>query len=307
MATNKFKYLINKTMINSTKKTTLKHFIHKSLVSCFLMILCLVNAYYNGESEINSKNVKLGDIQLHYKFAGKGTPIIFLHGGTSSSESWINYMNRFSDSYRVIAPDCRGQGKSSIGISPITYSKMANDIVKLMDYLVIDKFHIVGQSDGGVISIHLLTEYPERILSATLIGTPYHINNYPKYVQKTLETYTEDLKSKKTRYKDIKSKHLASKNQQKWTKLVNLLGEMWKTQPTFSESEIKQILTPVLIVKTDNDYFIPSKVFDKMSMLIKGAKVLYIPEGNHSVYKQKPEEISNSIRIFIQETENEYN
>ena len=92
------------------KSSTTKHLIHRSIVSCFLMILCLVNAYCNGESEINSENVKLGDIQLHYKFAGKGTPIIFLHGGTSSSESWINYMNRFSDSYRVIAPDCRGQG-----------------------------------------------------------------------------------------------------------------------------------------------------------------------------------------------------
>lgn len=269
----------------------------------FLLFTCLTSAYSDNDSLIETRFADLGEISLHYKIAGTGMPIIFLHGGTGTSDSWNDYLSRFADSYQAIAPDSRGQGQSTRGNGPITYGRMAGDMVRLLDFLNIDRAHIIGHSDGGVIALHLLIDYPDRICSATLLGTPYHINNYPEYAMKSLEEYVEELASSDTTYKIVKSRHAAAENPNEWIALVNLLGEMWRTQPTFSEEEIGLIDTPVLIVKTDHDYFIPPVVFDRMAMLITGAQVLYLPEGKHSVYRQKYEEVSTAIRAFIQEIE----
>ncbi len=291
-------------MNSQVEHLNIKQLIMRLTLSCFLFISFLTSSYGRDDSVIQERFADLGEIQVYYKVAGKGTPIIFLHGGTSTSDSWEDYLNRFSDSFQVIAPDSRGQGQSSLGKGPITYGRMAGDVVKLLDYLNIERAHIVGHSDGGVIALHLLIDYPDRVISASLLGTPYHIDNYPENASNALEEYVIDLKSTDTDYKDIKSRHSAAENQKDWIILVDKLGEMWRTQPTFSEAEIALIDTPVLIVKTDNDYFIPSEVFDNMAKLIQDSQVLYISDGKHSVYRQKPDEVSRSIRNFIQETVN---
>ena len=152
--------------------------------------------------------------------------------------------------------------------------------------------------------MHLLIDYPDRVRSATLLGTPYHIDNYPANASTVLEDYVKALAASDPVYESIKSKHAAAENPREWTLLVSKLGQMWRTQPTFSEAEIGLIDRPVLIVKTDHDFFIPAAVFDRMAKLIQGAQVLHLPEETHSVYIQKPEEVSTAIRAFIQAIDN---
>ncbi len=272
-------------------------------VISMLLLFYVSGCLYANETVMKEQYADLDGTSLYYKSAGAGVPIIFLHGGTSTSDSWRSYINKFSDSYIVIAPDSRGQGRSSIGKGPLTYERMAGDVVKLLDHLNIEKAHIVGHSDGGVVSLHLLIDYPDRVASATLLGTPYHIDNYPENAVKALEDYVQALADSDPAYDSVKSRHIAGKNPGKWATLINKLGTMWRTQPTFSKEEIKLINTPVLIIKTDRDFFIPPKVFDQMSSLIKHAKVKHIPNGTHSVYRKKFKEVSYAINEFIKSIE----
>ena len=269
-----------------------------------LLLSCVSSCHSVNKSLIEAQYADLGEIRLHYKTAGSGVPTVFLHGGSSTSEAWEDYLIRFADSYRTIAPDGRGQGQSSFGSGPLTYGRMAGDVVRLLDYLNIDRAHIVGHSDGGVIALHLMIDYPDYVRSATLLGTPYHIDNYPENTCTVLEDYVKALALSDPSYESIKSKHAAAENPQEWISLVNTLGQMWRTQPTFSEAEIGLIDRPVLIVKTDHDFFIPAAVFDRMANLIQNSQVLHLPEGTHSVYRQKPEEVSTAIRTFIQAIDN---
>jgi pimeloyl-ACP methyl ester carboxylesterase len=258
----------------------------------------------SNEPPIKAQHADLGEIRLHHKTSGTGVPIVFLHGGSSTSDAWDDYLPRFAESYRAIALDSRGQGQSTLGNGPITYGRMAGDVVRLLDHLGIDRAHVVGHSDGGVIALHLLIDYPDRVRSATLLGTPFHIDNYPANTGKVLEDYVKALAASDPAYDSIKSKHAAASNPRAWALLVNRLGQMWRTQPTFSQAEIGLIDTPVLIVKTDHDFFIPTAVFDRMAMLIQGARVLHLAEGTHSVYRQKLEEVSAAIGAFVQEVDN---
>jgi pimeloyl-ACP methyl ester carboxylesterase len=80
-------------------------------------------------------------------------------------------MQDLARTYRVIAFDSRGHGKSDKPHDPAQYGReMTLDIVRLLDHLNIKRAHVVGYSLGGYLVSQLLTLHPERLLSATLIA-----------------------------------------------------------------------------------------------------------------------------------------
>jgi pimeloyl-ACP methyl ester carboxylesterase len=110
--------------------------------------------------------------KFHYVEQGKGTPIILIHGLTSSAVgNWFNpgIAQKLAKTNRVIALDMRGHGET--GPSPPDSSgTMIHDVVDFMDYLKIDKAHIGGYSMGGATTAGLLRVAPERFITASVMG-----------------------------------------------------------------------------------------------------------------------------------------
>ena len=89
------------------------------------------------------------DVKLYYKEAGKGFPLILLHGNGENGGYFEHQIGYFQDKYRVIALDTRGHGKSPRGEKPFTIRQFAEDLHDFMDEQEIEKAHILGFSDGG--------------------------------------------------------------------------------------------------------------------------------------------------------------
>lgn len=124
-------------------------------------------------------------ITLKYVETGhrKGTPVILLHGATDSGRSFqqvIDELSALNENLRVIAPDLRGHGESSMpdagkcaAAPEVCFSpaEFASDIIALMDALEIPRAHIVGHSMGSVIAQELALHNTGRVNSLVLIGT----------------------------------------------------------------------------------------------------------------------------------------
>lgn len=114
-------------------------------------------------------------VQIHYTVQGLGDPVVLIHGFTSSIDSnWRTngIIDKLSSDFQVIALDTRGHGKSDKPHDAASYgTEMTEDVVRLLDHLEIDKAHIVGYSMGGFITLKLLTDHPDRFLSAVLGGS----------------------------------------------------------------------------------------------------------------------------------------
>ena len=112
--------------------------------------------------------------KIHYTMDGKGEPVILIHGYAASiATNWgaPGIIKGLSDNYEVIAIDNRGHGQSDKPHDASAYgSKMVDDVIRLMDHLKIKKAHVVGYSMGGFLTEALLTEHPNRLLTATLGG-----------------------------------------------------------------------------------------------------------------------------------------
>jgi pimeloyl-ACP methyl ester carboxylesterase len=120
---------------------------------------------------------KLGDININYKVEGKGDPLVMIMGFSSPMIGWYYQAQFFRRHYRVITFDNRGVGKSDKPQGPYTTRMMADDTVHLMDYLAIEKAHIMGASMGGMIAQELAINYPERVNKLVLACT------YAKYYE----------------------------------------------------------------------------------------------------------------------------
>lgn len=107
-----------------------------------------------------------------------GTPVLMLHGNLSSATWWEETMLRLPGEYRAIAPDQRGFGDADEAAKVDATRGMGDfvdDAIALMDHLGHDRFHLVGNSLGGVMVWWMLAGHSERIVTVTLAdpGSPY--------------------------------------------------------------------------------------------------------------------------------------
>jgi CubicO group peptidase (beta-lactamase class C family)/pimeloyl-ACP methyl ester carboxylesterase len=109
--------------------------------------------------------VDIGDANLYYEIAGKGEPVILIHGHSLDHRMWDAQFMELAKKYQVIRYDLRGYGLSDIPKDGQDFMHV-NDLRILMDKLQIPKAHLIGLSLGGFITIDALALYPERILSA---------------------------------------------------------------------------------------------------------------------------------------------
>lgn len=132
--------------------------------------------------------INTGDVEINVNYAGRGKPILLLHGYPQTHMMWYNLAPRLVEqNYTVVVPDLRGYGDSEKpeGLEDHSnYSKraMARDQVKVMEALGFDKFDLVGHDRGARVAHRLVLDYPERVTSCTMMDIlptydMYHTTN----------------------------------------------------------------------------------------------------------------------------------
>ncbi|WP_066554673.1 alpha/beta fold hydrolase [Croceicoccus bisphenolivorans] len=125
---------------------------------------------------MTEKIVKTNGIDMAYREAGAGTPVILLHGFPELSYSWRSQMQALSGAgWRAIAPDLRGYGDTGPAgdVEAYRMANLALDIVGLMDALGIARAVIVGHDFGGALAWWIAREHADRVLGVASLNTPY--------------------------------------------------------------------------------------------------------------------------------------
>ncbi|MBG9734799.1 alpha/beta hydrolase [Paenibacillus alvei] len=100
---------------------------------------------------------------------GEGPAVILLHGYCGSSQYWEELMPMLATSYRVIAPDLRGHGKSDSPVGAYTIEQMADDVLALADKLELTEFVLLGHSLGGYIALSFAQRFSSRLKGFGLV------------------------------------------------------------------------------------------------------------------------------------------
>jgi len=121
-----------------------------------------------------SQIAKVNGLNMHLVSSGAGQPVVMLHGFPDTHAIWRHQIPALAAAgMRVIAPDLRGYGGTDAPTHTAAYSIhfLADDVLRLMDALSIEKAALVGHDWGGLIGWHLAMHAPDRIERYAALST----------------------------------------------------------------------------------------------------------------------------------------
>lgn len=225
----------------------------------------------------------MSDIQHHFFEQGQGYPLILLHGNGESCDYFEHQIPFFSTTYRVIAIDTRGHGKSPRGEKPFTIRQFAEDLHDFMDEKGIEKAILLGFSDGGNIALTFALKYPERVDKMIVDGA----NLFPSGVKPLYQWPIE------IGYRIAK---LFSKKADKAKQNAEMLGLM-VNEPHIDPAELAHLTMPILVVAGTKDMIKESHT-RLIHKSLPNAQ-LAILEGDHFVANKNPEAFNRVVAEFL--------
>jgi pimeloyl-ACP methyl ester carboxylesterase len=118
---------------------------------------------HNGDPVTHGRATVNG-VRMHYVIAGKGEPLVLVHGVPKSWYYWHRIIPILSEFYTVIAPDVRGFGDSFRPKDGYDMETIADDIVALVAELGFDSFRLSGEDWGAAFSYAIAAKYPEKVV-----------------------------------------------------------------------------------------------------------------------------------------------
>jgi len=131
-----------------------------ALMALSIIVLHPVEAFAQAPQ---SKFAEVNGVKLHYLIAGKGDPILLLHGYAETSRMWLPLIAKLAANHTVIAPDLRGFGQSAAPADGYTKAAMAQDIHALMVKLGYPKVRLVGHDIGLMVAYAYAAQYPGEV------------------------------------------------------------------------------------------------------------------------------------------------
>jgi pimeloyl-ACP methyl ester carboxylesterase len=116
-----------------------------------------------GRILIQDRFASINGVKLHYLVAGKGEPVILLHGYAENSHMWRPLMVELARTRLVIAPDLRGFGQSSKPEGGYDKKTMAQDVHALAASLGFKRESIVGHDIGLMVAYAYVAQYPSEV------------------------------------------------------------------------------------------------------------------------------------------------
>jgi 3-oxoadipate enol-lactonase len=112
-----------------------------------------------------------GPVRLYYESRGRGPAVLLVMGLGMTLTAWWRTVPVLSESFRVLAFDNRGIGRSASSALPYSVGDMADDAIAVLDAAGEDAAHVYGISLGGMVAQQVALRHPERLRALVLGAT----------------------------------------------------------------------------------------------------------------------------------------
>lgn len=122
---------------------------------------------------------EVNGIRVRYYEAGRGEPLILLHGGRltvfNSANMWARNVEGLSKHFHVYAVDRYGYGMTGAYTDDdFTFEREVEFLRDFIDAKRFKKVNLVGNSSGAAVALLFSIDYPERVSTLTLVGVGPH-------------------------------------------------------------------------------------------------------------------------------------
>ncbi|MFJ3436275.1 alpha/beta fold hydrolase [Streptomyces cyaneofuscatus] len=227
----------------------------------------------------------LSGVKTWYETEGNGDPLVLLHGGFCTADTWGAQRADLAAAYRVLLPERRAHGHTPDVEGPLTYQDMADDMATFVEKIIGGPAHLVGWSDGGVVALLISFARPELVRKVVVIGANFRPGPECFVEPEMLDTMTadgEDLDFFRQMYAAV-----TPDSPGHWPVVARKIIEMWRTQPTISTAELARVSAPTLVMVGDDDMMTLEHTNALYSALPRGSLAV-VPGASHLVPLEKP-------------------
>lgn len=259
--------------------------------------------------------------KIYYEISGSGEPLLFISGLSGGSWSWYKQKPFFEASYSVITFDNRGAGRSWIPPGPYTMEQLAEDALALLNYLNIEKAHIVGISMGGMIAQQLAVMSPSRVLTLVLgcthcgkdrrIPPPREIldrlaNQEGLSPEEIIEKNIPILFGERCRkeHPEIVEEYRKNTLSAPAQPLEAFRAQLAAINKFSVCSLLNRVTCPVLIVTGKNDILVPPENSKILAELFPSARLVELNEVGHMIHLEASDVFNRLVLEFLQDYNN---
>jgi pimeloyl-ACP methyl ester carboxylesterase len=264
-----------------------------------------------------ARQCQVGAAAVTYLEAGRGMPLVLLHGIGSAARSFRDQLDGLSGGHRVIAWDAPGYGGST-ALKPFapTADDYAERLANFLDGLGIDACHLLGHSLGCLMAARFAARHPERILTLNLCSIAVGHGSLALDERKRLLDQRID---------DVMTLGPQEMARRRGPRLVapmaapevarRVVDTMAAVKPDgyaqaarmLSTADIKADVAalpgglPLQIVYGDADIITPPAKNLEVAILRAGTRVTVVPGAGHALYLERPEAFNSIIAAFLAE------
>ncbi len=243
------------------------------------------------------ERAKVNGIEMYYETFGEGEPLLMIHGGGATIESWFCQIPEFSKRFKVIATDSRGHGRTNDADGPINFDLMSADFVALLDQLGLKNVMILGWSDGGVIGLEMAMRRPDLVKKVITLGAHARPSGMADEFKAEVEGSTpENFPAMLVEG----YKALSPDGPDHWPVVFGKLKTMWLTLPDFKDEQLRGIQCPVLLLAGEHD-IVREEESKRMASLIPKARLKILKGASHYSPVQIPDVVNQEIADFLGE------
>ncbi|HEV3470879.1 MAG TPA: alpha/beta fold hydrolase [Pyrinomonadaceae bacterium] len=258
--------------------------------------------------------INVRGIEIAYEEAGRGEPVVLLHGFPFNRTLWREQAAALAERFRVITPDLRGHGESSVAEGPATMEEMAEDVAALLDALGVGRAVVGGLSMGGYVTLAFCRRFPERVRALVLADTRPQGDTEDgrrareETARRALEEGMEPIAD------SMLPKLLAPATLAGRPDVVGRVRAMiLSTKPEGAAAALRgmavrrdqtdwlgEISVPTLIVVGREDGLTPPSDSETMRAKIKGARLEVIEGAGHVSNVEQPSEFNRALSGFLE-------
>jgi pimeloyl-ACP methyl ester carboxylesterase len=257
------------------------------------------------------ESVRVGDVEVVFRRAGTGPPLMILPGATDDGRWWERQLRDLSGRNTVVVWDAPGCGASSDPPSDWSLADFADCAASFIEAIGVGPVHLLGLSFGGALAIEVFHRHPDTVRSLLLVSA------YAGWLGSLGRVETEARVAMGERMPAMAADELVaawlptlarpSMTESARARIEQLLREA-RTQsaPTIARAlaiDLRPVLptvdVPTLVVHGSADVRAPRPVADDLVARIPGAELAVIDDAGHIVNIDAPEQLAAEVGAFL--------
>ena len=291
---------------------------------CFAALACVFALVFTASAQPRTnaaaRDVTVLGFTLHYLEAGRGAPVVLLHGLGGDGSRWAPNIDPLAKDFHVFALDQIGFGQSDKPLANYHTGMLADFLVGFLKAVGVPKASLVGNSMGASVALYTAARFPasvDRIVLADgggfrspAAGAPapptpeaLHRRQIQNSVtrEETREFFRILFHDKSLVTDRLVDDQLQMRLRSAFTiTRIQEAGE--KGIGSLTESDVRAVKAPALIVWGKYDELANPAGADRLEKTIPGSKKVIIDNCGHMPQIEKADEFNRLVREFLNET-----